>query len=51
MLICERCDQEIEPGSEVDMIGLEPDARIVDGNELVIVHRECPPPEFYQATQ
>ncbi len=46
-LICERCGQEILPGADVEMIGMEDvlgqrHRRIYAGDEMVVVHRVCP---------
>jgi hypothetical protein len=44
-LICERCGQEILPGDEVEIIGPDPDARIILDTDALIVHATCPTEE------
>lgn len=42
-LICERCGQEIRPGSMVEFIGEDiEEQRIVVADEALVVHATCP---------
>ena len=44
-LMCPRCGHEIVPGDPVDLIGVEPDARIIVDDGVLIVHAVCPKEE------
>lgn len=43
-LMCPRCDKEIVPGSDVDLITAEDleTTRIFTDGELIVVHARCP---------
>lgn len=44
-LICAKCEKEIEPGSMVEFVGLnpsDPDNRIMLQDNALIIHKECP---------
>jgi hypothetical protein len=49
-LICERCKTEILPGSAVEFVGLDEDARIVMSEDLLVMHAVCPSSEPYRPT-
>lgn len=42
--LCERCGQEILPGTDVEILGMDDqeDKRIFVGEELIVVHATCP---------
>lgn len=43
-LICNRCGQEIEPGTLVEFDNLPEDARIVSLEDAGVHHQACPDP-------
>lgn len=46
-LMCERCGQEIVPGSKVEMVGVDEfeGQRIFMDGEMIVVHAVCPEQE------
>lgn len=41
-LICDRCGEEITPGSKVTILEVTPAERILSGDDALVVHLECP---------